>query len=111
MLCLVCQQKGTPLPNGRPSQNYGVVAMSITLEPNAGCNLNEVLANHRKEEKIFPLTAQEIAEAQKANDNHKHGFKCNAVLDKGLEVSLVDNTHMVCKESRAWCTFGSIKNL
>jgi hypothetical protein len=31
------------------------------------CNLNEVFANRSKEEEIFPLTTQEIAEAQKAN--------------------------------------------
>jgi hypothetical protein len=32
------------------------------------CNLNQEFANHSKEEEIFPLTTQEIAEAQKAND-------------------------------------------
>jgi hypothetical protein len=63
------------------------------------CNLNKVFANHSEEEKIFPLTTQEIAEAQKANDKLKHYFNRNAVLDKGLEVSLVDNTHVVCKDS------------
>jgi hypothetical protein len=64
------------------------------------CNLNQVFANHSKEEEIFPLTTQEIAEAQKANDKLKHCFKCNVVLDKGLEVTLIDNTHVVYKDGR-----------
>jgi hypothetical protein len=64
------------------------------------CNLNQVFANQSKEEEIFPLTTPEIAEAQKTNDKLKHCFKSNAVLDKGLDVRLVDNTYMVCKDGR-----------
>jgi hypothetical protein len=62
------------------------------------CNLNKVFANHSKEEEIFPLTTPEIVEAQKANSKVKHCFKCNAVLDKGLDVRLVDNMFVVCKD-------------
>jgi hypothetical protein len=57
-----------------------------------------VFANYSKDEEIFSLTTQEIAEAQKADNKLKHCFKRNTVLDKGLEVSLVDNTNMVCKD-------------
>ncbi len=64
------------------------------------CNLNQVFAKHSKEEEIFPLTTQEIAEAQKANDKLKHCFKRNTVLDKGLEFSHVVDTHVVCKDGR-----------
>jgi hypothetical protein len=64
------------------------------------CNLNQVFANHSKEEEIFPLTTPEIVEVQKADNNLKHCFKCNAVLDKGLEVRLVDNTYVVYKDVR-----------
>ncbi len=64
------------------------------------CNLNQVFANHSKEEEIFPLTTQEIAVAQKDNDKLKNCFKRNMVLDKWLEVSLVDDTHVVCKDGR-----------
>jgi hypothetical protein len=56
------------------------------------CNLNEVFVNCSKEEEIFPFTTPEIAEAQKADSKLKHCFRCNAVIDKGLEVRLVDNT-------------------
>jgi hypothetical protein len=64
------------------------------------CNPNKVFANHSKEEEIFPLTTPEIAEAQKADDKLNHCFKRNAVLDKGLDVRLVDSTYVVCKNSR-----------
>ncbi len=64
------------------------------------CNLNQVFANRSKEEEIFPLTTPEIAEAQKADVKLKHYFKCNAVLDKGLEDRLVDNMYVVCKDGR-----------
>jgi hypothetical protein len=60
------------------------------------CNLNQTFAKHKVEEEIFPLTTQEVAETQKANNKLKHCFKCNAVLDKGLEVSLVDDKYMWC---------------
>ncbi len=64
------------------------------------CNLNKVFANCSKEEEIFPLTTSEIAEAQKANSKLKHCFKRNIVLDKGLDVRLVDNMYVVCKDGR-----------
>jgi hypothetical protein len=59
-----------------------------------------VFANRSEEEEIFPLTTPENAEAQKADVNLKHCFRHNAVLDKRLEVRLVNNTYMVCKEGR-----------
>jgi hypothetical protein len=59
-----------------------------------------VFANCSKEEEIFPLTTPEIAETQKANIKFKHYFRCNAVLDKGLEVRLVDDMYVVCKDGK-----------
>ncbi len=56
------------------------------------CNLNKVFANRSEEEEIFPLTTPEIAEAQKADGKLKHCFKHYAVLNKGLDVKLVDDT-------------------
>ena len=64
------------------------------------CNLKQMFANCSEEEEIFPLTTQEIAEAQKANDKLKNCFKCNVVLHKRLKVSLIDNTYVVCKDGR-----------
>ncbi len=59
-----------------------------------------MFANHSKEEEIFPLTTPEIAEAQKADVKLKHCFRRNAVIDKGLEISLFDDTYMVCKDGK-----------
>jgi hypothetical protein len=64
------------------------------------CNLNKVFANCSEDEEIFPLTTPEIAEAQKASSKLKHCFKHNTVLDKGLDVRLIDNTYVVCKDGR-----------
>ena len=48
--------------------------------------LNEVFANRSEEDEIYPLTVNEIVEAQKADRTLKHFFKINAKLDKGLEL-------------------------
>jgi hypothetical protein len=64
------------------------------------CNLNNVLANHSDEEEIYPLTAQEVADAQKADATLKHCFKSNHVFDKGVDIRLVDDTSVVCNDGR-----------
>ncbi len=64
------------------------------------CNLNEVFANRSKKEEIFPITTEEIVEAQKANVKLKHCFRRNTILDKGLEVRLVDDTYVMCKDGK-----------
>ncbi len=64
------------------------------------CNLNKVFSNCSKEEEIFPLTTPEIAEAQKADVKLKHCFRRNLVLDKGLEVRLIDDMYVVCKDGK-----------
>jgi hypothetical protein len=56
----------------------------------------QVFANRSEEDKIYPLTVKEIVEAQKANSKLKHFFKCNAVLDKGLELQLIENESCIC---------------
>jgi hypothetical protein len=60
--------------------------------------MNVVFANHSKEDKIYPLTTAATAEAQQANATLKHLFKCNAVIDKGLEIKLIENITYVCKD-------------
>jgi hypothetical protein len=44
--------------------------------------MNEVFANCSKEDKIYPLRTEEIAEAQRADASLKHLFKRNAVIDQ-----------------------------
>jgi hypothetical protein len=43
-------------------------------------------------------TTEEIAEAQWADTSLKHLFKCNAIIDQGLEIKLIENTTCVCKD-------------
>jgi hypothetical protein len=59
-----------------------------------------VFANRSEEEEIFPLTTPVISEAQKANVKLKHCFRRNAILDKGLEVSIVADTYVVCMDGK-----------
>ena len=58
-------------------------------------HMNEVFANHSDEDEIYPLTTEDIAEAQQADVFLKHLFKRNAVIDQGLEIKLVENTTYV----------------
>jgi hypothetical protein len=59
--------------------------------------MNEVFANCSKEDKIYPLTTEEIAEAQQADATLKHLLKRNAVIDQELEIKLIENANCVCK--------------
>jgi hypothetical protein len=61
-------------------------------------HLNEVFANRSDEDEMYPLTTAEIATAQRADASLKHLFKCNAVINQGLEIKLIDNTTCVCKD-------------
>jgi hypothetical protein len=63
-------------------------------------HLNEVFGNRSEEDEIYPLTTVEIAAAQQADASLKHLFKCNAVIDQGLEIKLIENTTCVCKDGR-----------
>jgi hypothetical protein len=43
--------------------------------------MNEVFAICSEEDEIYPLTTEEIAEAQQADASLRHLFKHNAVID------------------------------
>jgi hypothetical protein len=58
--------------------------------------MNQAFANRSEEDEIYPLTVKEIVEAQKADSKLKHFFKINAVLDKGLELQLIENKSCIC---------------
>jgi hypothetical protein len=62
--------------------------------------MNEVFANRSEEDEIYSLPTVEIAAAQRANASLKHLFKCNAVIDQGLEIKLIENTTCVCKDGQ-----------
>ncbi len=61
-------------------------------------HMNEVFANCSDEDEIYPLKTVEIAAAQWADASLKHLFKCNAVIDQGFEIKLIENTTCVCKD-------------
>jgi hypothetical protein len=56
--------------------------------------------NSSDKDKTFPLTTEEIAEAQQADTSLKHLFNCNAVIDQGLEIKLIESTTCVCKDGQ-----------
>jgi hypothetical protein len=71
----------------------------INMPTQAHCfHLNEVFANCRDEDKIYPLRTVEIAAAQRVDAFLKHLFKRNAVIDQGLEIKLIENMTFVCKD-------------
>ncbi len=63
-------------------------------------HMNEVFANHCDEDEIYPRTTVEISEAQQSDASLKHLFKCNAVINQGLEIKLIKNTTCVCKDGQ-----------
>ncbi len=63
-------------------------------------HMNQVFANRSEEDEIYPLTTVEIAAAQWADASLKHLFKCNAVIDQGLEIKLIENMTCVCKDGQ-----------
>ncbi len=63
-------------------------------------HLNEVFANHSKDDEIFPLTVTEIVDAQKADTKLKHFFEHNATLDKGLELQIIKDQRCICHNRR-----------
>ena len=54
-----------------------------------------MFANRSEEEEIYPLTAQEVADAQRVDATIKHCFKSNHVFDKDFNIRLVDETSVV----------------
>jgi hypothetical protein len=62
--------------------------------------MNEVFANCSDKDEIYPLTTEEIAEAQWAYSSLKHLLKRNAVIDQGLKIKLIENMACVCKDGR-----------
>jgi hypothetical protein len=61
--------------------------------------MNKVFANCSKEDEIYRLTTAEFAKAHQADATSKQLFKYNAIIDKGLEINLIENTICVCKDS------------
>jgi hypothetical protein len=79
------------LPKGWCSQNFGpATTKHRTQSKRMRLKWIIVFANRSEEDEINPLTVNEIVEAQKADITLKHFLKRNAVLDKGLELQLLE---------------------
>ncbi len=63
-------------------------------------HMNEVFPNCSDKDEIYPLTIEELVEAQWVDVSLKRLFKRNAVIDQGLEIKLIENTTCVCKDGR-----------
>ncbi len=99
MLCLVWNQKELGTQRWKLFAHHWCSYNKISTPTQDHCfHLNEVFANHSDEDKIYPLTTVEIAVAQWFDASLKHLFKCNAVIDQGLEIKLIENTTCVCKD-------------
>ncbi len=60
-----------------------------------------MFATHREDDKIYPLTVIEIAEAQKKDQNLKIYYKRNAKMpEKGMSFQLIEDTEVLCKEDK-----------
>ncbi len=79
-------------------QSYNKISMPMQ----AYCfHMNEVFANCSEEDEIYPLTIEEIAEAQRADASLKHLIKRNSVIDQGLEISSL-RTQLVSAKMVGW---------
>jgi hypothetical protein len=59
---------------------------------------NLVLAHHKEEDKIYPLTLTEIAEAQGKDQELKVYFKKYAKMpQKKIGLHLIEDTKLLCK--------------
>ncbi len=58
---------------------------------------NLVFAHHEEEDKVYPLTLIEIADAQRKDQELKVYFKKNAIMpQKDISLHLIEDTKMLC---------------
>jgi hypothetical protein len=59
---------------------------------------NLIFAHHKEEEKLYPLTLSEIADAQRKDQELKAYFKKNAIMpQKDIGLNLIEDTKLPCK--------------
>jgi hypothetical protein len=83
--------------NGSHLRTIGKATTRAACQQTYCFHTNEVFANHSKEDKQYPLTTEEIAEAQRADASLKHLFKRKAVIDQELEIKLIEKTLVSAK--------------
>ncbi len=62
---------------------------------------NLVFAHHKEEDKVYPLTLIEIADAQHKDRELKVNFKKNTIIpQKDIGLHLIEDTKMLCKNGK-----------
>jgi hypothetical protein len=62
---------------------------------------NLVFAHHKEEEKVYPLTLTEIADAQHKDQELKAYFKINSLMpQKDMDIQLIEDTTLLCKNGK-----------
>ncbi len=60
-----------------------------------------MFAHHKEEDKVYPLTLIEIADAQRKDRELKVYFKKNAkMLQKDIHLHLIEDTKVLCKNEK-----------
>jgi hypothetical protein len=64
-------------------------------------NWNLVIAHHKEEEEVYPLTLRKIANAQRKDQELKAYFKKNAIIPhKDMGIQLIEDTKVLCKNGK-----------
>ncbi len=64
-------------------------------------NWNLAFAHHKKEDKIYPLTSTEIADAQRKDQELKVYYKKNAQMpQKDIGLHLIEDAKVLCKNGK-----------
>ncbi len=60
-----------------------------------------MLAHHKEEEEVYPLTLTEIADTQRKDQELKAYFKKNAIMPhKDMGIQLIKDTKVLCKNGK-----------
>jgi hypothetical protein len=74
---------------------------NLEIDTNKPKDLNFAFANHGEEDETYPLTAIEIAEAQRKDQELKIYCKKNARMPKkNMCLQLIEDTKVLCKNGK-----------
>ncbi len=60
-----------------------------------------MFVHHKEEDKIYPLTSKEIADAQRKDQELKVYFKKNAKMpQKNIGLHIIEDTKVLCKNGK-----------
>jgi hypothetical protein len=79
----------------------GIDSDNLDSYTNKYFDWNLVFAHHKEEDKIYPLTLTEIADAQRKDQELKVYFKKNATIpQKDVSLHLIEDTKLLCKNGK-----------